>query len=107
MTAQPRQLRRRPAKRPAPRTVDVTIDAGDFEGWSATCRVDFSAHVLVDLQSGDVARMLAALDAIIVDHNLPNGDGELAASMADVDPWAGLLAIVDELGEALRRLPPR
>lgn len=98
---------RKPAPRPAPRSVTVELTSGDFAGWSAVCRADFPASVLVDLQSADMARMLAALDRIIVDHNMPTTDGSIAETMADVDPWGGLLAIADELGEALQRLPPR
>ena len=107
MTAQPRQLHRKPAHRPAARTVSITIDKGDFAGWEATARADFPARLLADLQSGNIERIIGVLDAIVVDHNFPNKDDELAASMGDVDPYTGLMAAAGEIFDAIAKLPNR
>jgi len=102
-----RQIKRRPAKRPAPRTVTVAMESGDYEGWEATCRVDFPAKLLVDLESGKVERIMAALSAIVIDHNFPNDKDELADTMADVDPYDGLIQVADRLFKAIEKLPSR
>jgi hypothetical protein len=107
VTATVRQLKRHAAKRPAARTITVTIAEGEYEGWEATARADFPASVLVDLESGRISRVIAALDAIVVDHNLPNAKDELAASMTEVDPYQGLLVIAGEIFDRLGKLPNR
>lgn len=107
MTAQPRQLHRKPAARPAARTVTATIAKGDFAGWEATARADFPARLLADLQSGNIARIIGVLDAIIVDHNFPNADDELATSMGDVDPYTGLMEVAGAIFDAIAKLPNR
>jgi hypothetical protein len=101
-----RQLKRRPAKRPAPRTVTVTLD-GDFEGWEATARVDFPARLLVELESGKLERIIPALDSIIIDHNFPNDQDEIAASLGDVDPYSALEKLADKVFDAIAKLPNR
>lgn len=97
---------RKPARNPAPRTIALTIAEGDFAGWECTALVSFPAAWILDLQSGDFARILAVLDRIITEHNFPNADGELAERMADVD-YEGLRAVAETFTEALGRLPPR
>lgn len=98
---------RQVARKPPARTVDVTIDQGDYTGWTLTARADFPAGLLVDLQSGRIDKIIQVLDLIVVDHNLPNQAGELAATMAEVDPYGGLLALGGALFEKIGRLPPR
>jgi len=101
-------MSRPPATRPAPRTVDVSLNGDSpYSGWSATVRADFPARVLADLQSGNVERILRALDVIVVSHNFPNADGELAESMADVDPYTGLFAVAGQALNAIGSLPNR
>jgi hypothetical protein len=95
------------AKRPAPRTITITVPDGDFEGWTATARADFPARVLADLESGKMDRLLAALDAIIVSHNFPDSGDGIAATMADVDPYPGLLAVAGLIFDGLGKLPSR
>ena len=102
-----RELKRRPARRPAARTVEVGIAEGDFEGWRCTAKVDFPARHLAALQSRDAGAFLEVMDAIIVDHNFPNDRDELAESMADVDPYAGLVAMASAIFDAIGALPPR
>jgi hypothetical protein len=95
------------AKRPEARTVTVRVSEGLYAGWEATARADFPARILFDLQGKDAARALAAVDAIILSHNLPDERGELAASMADVDPGEGAWLIVGMLFDAIGALPNR
>jgi hypothetical protein len=102
-----REIKRRPAKRPAMRTVTVAIEDGDFAGWEATARADFPAKYLADFDSGKIERIITALDAIIVDHNFPNAEDEIAATMADVDPYTGLVAVADKVFDAISKLPNR
>jgi hypothetical protein len=99
--------KRRAARRPKPRTVTVTIEGGDFDGWSATARADFPARLVGGLESGKLAAILETLEVIIVEHNMPDTAGNIAERLEDVDPYAGLLAVSNRLGEALARLPPR
>lgn len=99
--------RRRPAKRPPTRTVHVLVAEGDFAGWEATAKADFPARLLGDLQSGNVDRLIGVLDAIIVEHNFPNVDDELAERMGDVDPYAGLMKVGGDILDAIGKLPNR
>jgi len=107
VTAQPRPLHRRPAKRPAQRVVRVAIEDGDFTGWEATARADFPARYLEDLASGKVDRIIAVLDAIVTDHNFPNDRDEIAATMGDVDPFDGLMVVAGAIFDAIGKLPNR
>jgi len=102
-----RQIKRRPAKRPTVRLVTVTVEDGDFTGWEATARADFPASLLADLEGGHVARIIDALDAIIVDHNFPNAKDEIAASMGEVDPYGGLLEVAERIFNEIGKLPSR
>jgi hypothetical protein len=102
-----RRIDRRPARKPAPRTVTVTIEQGDFEGWSATARADFPARLIVDLNSGDLTKIFAVLEQIIVEHNMPDEQGGIAEHLDDVDPYTGLLAVSAAIGDALTKLPSR
>lgn len=101
--------RKRPvARRSPPRTVEILLNGGGpFDGWAATCRADFPSRWIRDLESGDIDRMMGAMDKIVLDHNFPDEEGELAQTMADVDPWTGLVAVMGELTAAIGRLPPR
>lgn len=83
-------------------------DDDPFAGWTVTMRADFPARILARLQTpDDTADFMAALDSVITDHNLPDGDGELAGSMADVVPWDGVVAVAGAAFEAIGKLPPR
>lgn len=94
------------AKRPAGRTVQVDL-SGDFAGWSCTARGDFPAGLLADLASGDVGRIVSALDGIVLTHNFPGSDDQLAPNMAAVDPYDGLIAAGTAIFEAIGKLPNR
>lgn len=107
MTATVRQLNRRPAKRPERRQVTVRVAEGAYAGWEATARVDFPASTLADLESGRIVRLIAALDVIVVEHNMPNAKDEVAERMGDVDPYEGLLEIGGLIFEAIAKFPKR
>lgn len=107
MNVQRLPVKRRAAKRPTTRTVEVGISSGDFEGWQATFRVDFPAKLLEDFESQSALRVMAALQQIVIEHNFPDSEGEVAASLMEVDPYTGLVAIADAYLEAIRALPPR
>lgn len=101
-----RQLKRKAARRPEPRTVTVAGE-GEFAEWSCSARADFPARVLAQLQSSDISQIMAALDVIVIEHNFPDAAGEVAASMADVDPYDGLLTITGGVFDAIGKLPNR
>ena len=101
------QLKRKAAKRPAPRTVSVTVEGGDFAGWEATAKADFPAGLLADLQSGSIQRIIAVLDAIVIDHNMPDKDDEIAKTMSEVDPYTGLMEVATAVFDAIGKLPNR
>lgn len=96
------------AKRPPARTVDVTMPAdSEFAGWRVIARADFPFRMIATLQSSNADDIIATLDAIVLEHNLPTTGGELASSMGDVDPYRGALAIAGEIFDALAKLPNR
>lgn len=101
-----RQLKRKAAKRPEPRTVHVVL-TGEFEGWEATARADFPAKFLEAFESGRIAPIMEALEHIIIDHNMPDENGNIAEHLADIDPYAGLLAVSTAIGDAVGNLPNR
>lgn len=107
MSSNVRALKRKAAKRPSIRTVSVLLEEGDFAGWEATARADFPAKVLADLESASIARIMTALDVIVIDHNFPNSEDEVAASMAEVDPYDGLLIVAGKIFDAIGKLPNR
>ena len=102
-----RQIRRTAARRPSPRLVSVVIGTGDYEGWEATARADFPAGLLADLTSNDIGRIMHVLDVIVTDHNMPDSSDQVAKSMADVDPYQGLMAVAGEIFDAISKLPNR
>lgn len=108
MTATVRKLKRRPARRPAPRTVEVTLPGdGLYPGWWCIARADFPARVFGQLASRDLDQLLAALAVIILEHNFPDSRDELAEDLADVDPALGLAAMAGAIAQAIGRLPNR
>ena len=94
------------AKRPQRRQVHVVL-SGEFDGWEATAWADFPAKLIADLASGNVERVIGVLDAIIIDHNMPNAQDKLAANMGDVDPYDGLMRIGAAIFDAIGKLPNR
>ena len=93
------------APRPEARTVTVELK-GAYAGWRCTARADFPAGLLADLQSGQVAKIISVLDAIVIDHNYPGDDGDLAASMAQVEYHAVMdtgIGVFDAIGKLPNR----
>jgi hypothetical protein len=80
---------------------------GAFEGWYCKAKADFPARQLAALGSGDIERIIEVLGSIVLEHNFPNGDGELAAELGDVDPYEGLLKAGESIFEELGKLPNR
>lgn len=94
------------APRPEPRTVSVRGEDGTpWARWEVTAKADFPARVLFDLQSTDLPTFYAALDRIVLTHNLPDENGELAGSMADVDPRQGAQHMASQVFDAISALP--
>jgi hypothetical protein len=87
--------------------VHVAVEEGEFAGWEATARADFPARLLADLQSGKVDRLITALDEIITDHNFPDSEDRIAATMSEVDPYPGLLEVGGRVLDAIGKLPNR
>lgn len=97
----------RVAPQPERRKVTVSIEEGPFAGWELTAYADFPARLMVKLQSGEVAAILEALEAIVLEHNLPDMlTGELATELEAVD-YEGVLLMSTRLFEAIGRLPNR
>jgi hypothetical protein len=92
------------AKAPEPRTVTVRGE-GVWEGWEVTAKADFPASVLIGLTSEDQATFYTALDRIVIEHNLPNEQGTLADSMAEVQPREGARYMSGLIFEAIAALP--
>lgn len=92
------------AKAPEPRTVTVHGE-GTWEGWQMTVRADFPASVLMGLTSEDIGAFYAAFDRIVTEHNFPDENGNLATSMAEVQPRAGARHMADLAFEAIGALP--
>lgn len=86
------------------RTVTVEGD-GDTSTWTLTIRTGFSARMLEDLGSGDLFRILRAADQLVVDHNMPNVEGEVAPSLMDVYPAQAAQAMVMRALDAMSKVP--
>ena len=97
---------RRAASRPPLRSFTVN-GTESFAGWEAEARADFPASVLANLQSGDISRIMAALDGIIISHNFPDSADKVAATMADVDPYDGAIHMAGIIFDWINKLPNR
>jgi hypothetical protein len=107
VTATVRQLKKRPAKQPERRFVTFVL-TGDYEGWEGAARADFKIKIVADLDSGQMDRVIPALDSIVTDHNFPDADDpdKIAATIGDVDSDA-IGPIVDAIFTAIGKLPNR
>jgi hypothetical protein len=90
----------------ARRTVEVT-GKDDYADWWCTARADFSAKLIEELQSDDPVVIVGAFGRIVIDHNFPDIDGELAASLEDVVPVTGVLTMAGQVFDAIGKLPNR
>lgn len=107
-----RVLKPKAAPRPTPRT--VTVDGkGDYAGWHLVARADFPAQIMFDLELSDASsvtdlrRVFTTFDRLILDHNMPDIDGNIAGTLAEVDPKEGAVYMLGEALTAIGRLPPR
>jgi hypothetical protein len=94
------------AKKPQARTVTVTLPE-PWTGWTATLLATFSLKVVADLQSGDTDRIIAAWDAVCIEHNFPDDDGGVAESAKTVCDEEAMAKAVQLWLEARAALPPR
>jgi hypothetical protein len=94
------------ASRPETRYVEVRLK-GAFADWYCKAKADFPAKQLAALGSGDIERIIEVLQQIVVKHNFPNGEGQLAEKIEDVDPYEGLLKAGEEIFTELGKLPNR
>ena len=97
---------RKAAKRPVARTVSVSL-GGEYEGWECTAKADFPARVLERIQSDQMTDIMAALDSIVIEHNFPDENDKVAASMSDVDPIGGVIEAASAIMDAIGKLPNR
>ena len=102
MIAEPRAA----APSPPARTATLTLEA-PYDGWTFTIRLDYPARVLEQLLSGSVVTITHALDSLVVDHNFPDVEGNVAASMLDVFPVDGVLAAFDAYQDHRLTVPNR
>lgn len=95
-----------PAVAPRPETRYVVVKlTGAYKGWRCRAKADFPTQQLVDLASGDIEKIITVLGEIVVEHNFPNGAGELAATIQEVDPYRGLLMAGEAIFTELGKLP--
>lgn len=72
----------------------ITLE-GEFAGWHAELRKNVSARILLDLESGNAAKALAAFSKMVVNHNFKGLDGKPCDDVLD--------APVDALTQTLEK----
>ncbi len=77
-----------------------------FAGRYVVARLDFPARVLIELQSGEFERTINAFNAIVVEHNLPDSNGEKAESLLDADPFKMVERAIELWGAELGKTTP-
>jgi len=104
-TAAREQLNGTAAVRTAVRTVEIKLD-DDYEGWSATMRVNPPMRVMDELRSGDIPRYRAALAEVIFAWNFVDDDGRPLPLPKDGIEWDALpfdleARLIREYGRAI------
>lgn len=102
------------ATRPETKIIKVELD-GELAGWWADCRAasELPARALVELQAvddagnPDIAKIIGAFDRVVVRHNFPNADGEVADSMLDVEPLSAVLTALQTWSDKAVAPDPR
>lgn len=79
-------------------TVKIELD-GVYAGWTAELRKQVSARILLDLESGEAARALAAFAKLIVTHNFKGLDGKPVEDVLDA-PVDALSQTLEAWGKA-------
>jgi hypothetical protein len=72
----------------------VTLD-GEFAGWQCELRPQVSARILLELESGQPSRALAAFAQIVVSHNFKGLDGQSVEDVLDA-PIDALTATIEK-----------
>lgn len=75
----------------------VELD-GEFAGWSAEMRSSVSANILIELNSGEPTRALAAFSKVVIKHNFKSIDGTPAVDILDA-PIEALTALLTKWSE--------
>jgi len=79
-------------------TVKITLE-GKYAGWTAELRKAVSARILLDLDSGDAPRALAAFAKLVVTHNFQGLDGKPCEDVLDA-PVDALSQTLEAWGKA-------
>ena len=72
----------------------VALD-GEFAGWQCELRPQVSARILLELESGQPSRALAAFAQIVVSHNFKGLDGQSVEDVLDA-PIEALTATIEK-----------
>jgi hypothetical protein len=88
-TATREQLNGTAAVRTAVRTVEIALD-GDYEGWSASMRINPPMRIMDELRSGDIPRYRAALAEVISAWNFVDDEGRPLPLPKDGIEWDAL-----------------
>jgi hypothetical protein len=79
-------------------TVKIALE-GKYAGWTAELRKQVSARILLDLDSGDAPRALAAFAKLVVTHNFNGLDGKPCEDVLDA-PVDALSQTLEAWGKA-------
>lgn len=79
-------------------TVKIALE-GKYAGWTAELRREVSARILLDLDSGDAPRALAAFAKLVVTHNFNGLDGKPCQDVLDA-PVDALSQTLEAWGKA-------
>ena len=79
-------------------TIKIALE-GEFAGWTAELRKAVSARILLDLDSGDAPRALAAFAKLVVTHNFKGLDDKPCEDVLDA-PVDALSQTLEAWGKA-------
>jgi hypothetical protein len=79
-------------------TVKIALE-GEYAGWTAELRKTVSARILLELDSGEASRALAAFAKLVVTHNFKGLDGKPCADVLDA-PVDALSQTLEAWGKA-------
>jgi len=79
-------------------TIKIALE-GEFAGWTAELRKQVTARILLDLESGESSRSLAAFSKLIVSHNFKGLDGKPVEDILDA-PVDALTQTLEAWGKA-------
>jgi len=79
-------------------TIKIALE-GEFAGWTAELRRQVTARILLDLESGESSRSLAAFSKLIISHNFKGLDGKPVDDILDA-PVDALTQTLEAWGKA-------